>query len=237
MVAAYYNSLDWSDPGDARKFLTALAGFLREADRRHKLDTDASSLPWRKPSSPPPEYPLAVLLDELRRCGWEWQDGEMVALSMSARLADAKALATELDLNHLGEHIQRIERSIDTDPRQAIGSAKEMVETVCKTILRNRGVEFGRGDDILVLGKRVFGALKQLPDDVPEAAKGAATVKRTLSNLASLVQGVAELRGFYGTGHGQDGKAKGLGARHARLAVGAASALAYYLLETDRESP
>ena len=58
-------------------------------------------------------------------------------------------------------------------------------------------------------------------DDVPQAAKGAEMVKRVLSNLATIVQGVAELRGLYGTGHGKDGKARGLQPRHARLAVGA----------------
>lgn len=237
-VAGYYNGLDFTDPKDARRFLDVLALVLAEVDRRHGLDLAACRRPWPR-SQPEPEHPLARLLGELGRCGYEWRDGTIVAVSASARLADTKAIAEELDLAHLGEHIQRIERSIDSDPRQAIGSAKEMVETVCKTILRRRiGVDgYSRGDDMPVLGKKVFAALKQLPDDVPEAAKGAATVKRTLSNLMSVVQGVAELRGLYGTGHGQDGDAKGLAPRHARFTVGAAATLAYYLLETDRDTP
>ena len=77
--------------------------------------------------------------------------------------------------------------------------------------------------------------LKQVPDDVPEAAKGAAIIKRTLNNLMTMVQGVAELRGFNGTSHGQNGKAKGLGVRHAKHAVGTAATLVTYWLETDRE--
>lgn len=237
-VAGYYNALDFTDPKDARRFLDVLALVLAEVDRRHDLDLAACRRPWSS-SQPEPEHPLARLLGELGRCGYEWRDGAIVAVSAFARLADTKAMAEELDLAHLGEHVQRIERSIDSDPRQAIGSAKEMVETVCKTILRRRvGVDgYNRGDDMPVLGKKVFAALKQLPDDVPEAAKGAATVKRTLSNLMSVVQGVAELRGLYGTGHGQDGDAKGLSPRHARLTVGAAATLAYYLLETDRDTP
>jgi hypothetical protein len=44
-----------------------------------------------------------------------------------------------------------------------------------------------------------------------------------------------ELRGSYGTGHGPDGRARGLHGRHARLAVGMASTLATFLLETHRE--
>ena len=61
-------------------------------------------------------------------------------------------------------------------------------------------------------------------------------VKRVLSNLATIVQGVAELRGLYGTGHGKDGKARGLQPRHARLAVGAASSLVTFVFQTDIET-
>jgi hypothetical protein len=72
---------------------------------------------------------------------------------------------------------------------------------------------------------------------VPDAAKGAEIIRRTLSNLASVVQGLAEIRGLYGTGHGRSGKVRGVGARHARLAVGAAATLATYLLDTHQETP
>lgn len=237
-LAGYLNGLDWAAPGDVRKFLNALAAVLKETDRSHEAVLSYRRPAWSDPlSGPEPEYPLARLLEELRRCGWEWKDGAVVALSQVARLADAKAVASSLDLGHLGEHVARIERSIETDPGQAIGSAKELVETVAKTILNKRGVPFGPADDLLTLGKAVFKQLKQVPDDVPDAAKGAASIKRTLSNLASVVQGVAELRGLYGTGHGKDGKAKGPGPRHARLVVGAAATLAYYWFETDKEQP
>ena len=237
LVAGYYNGLDFTNAVDARKFLNVCVSVLKEADRQQE-SVPRSTPPWVK-SIPQPEleHPLARLILELRRCGYEWREGAIVSASSSARLADTKAYADRFDLNHLTEHIQRIEKAIDADPPQAIGSAKELVETVAKTILTKRNVPYARGDDILGLGKAVFKTLKQVPDGIPEAAKGAAIIKRTLSNLASLVQGIAELRGFYGTGHGQEGNFKGLRARHAKLAVGAAATLATYWIETDREMP
>lgn len=42
----------------------------------------------------------------------------------------------------------------------------------------------------------------------------------------------AELRGLYGTGHGRDGKYRGLEPRHARLVVGAAVAFIDFVTET-----
>lgn len=56
-----------------------------------------------------------------------------------------------------------------------------------------------------------------------------------MSNLASVTQGLAEIRNLYGTGHGKDGKRRGLLPRHARLAVGAATTLVTFLLDTHRE--
>lgn len=60
-------------------------------------------------------------------------------------------------------------------------------------------------------------------------------IRRLLSNLGNIAQGLGELRNLYGTGHGKHGKSKGLNPRHARLAVGAASTLALFLFETHQE--
>ena len=49
---------------------------------------------------------------------------------------------------------------------------------------------------------------------------------------SSCYPGLAELRGLYGTGHGQHRSASVLTARYARLAVGGASTLAVSLFET-----
>ncbi len=65
--------------------------------------------------------------------------------------------------------------------------------------------------------------------------KAAETIKRLLSNLATITQGVSELRNRYGTGHGKAAGSKVLGPRHAKLAVGAASTLAVFLVETHNQ--
>jgi hypothetical protein len=54
-----------------------------------------------------------------------------------------------------------------------------------------------------------------------------------LSNLGTIGNGLAELRGLYGTGHGKTAE---LSARHAKLAVGAAATLATFLFETHKET-
>lgn len=60
-------------------------------------------------------------------------------------------------------------------------------------------------------------------------------IKRLLNALARITQGVAELRNQYGTGRRKAAGSKGLGPRHAKLAVGAASTLAIFLAETHNQ--
>lgn len=125
--------------------------------------------------------------------------------------------------------------SIDNDPALAIGTAKELVESVCKTILHDRKIKYASDADVGVLVKEVRKALGLVPESIPDAAKGAESIRRLLSNLGNVAQGLGELRNLYGTGHGKQGAARGLSPRHARLAVGAASTLATFLLETHQD--
>ncbi len=151
-------------------------------------------------------------------------------------LDDLKQKAKSLDANHLAEQIRRMEDSVRSDPSLAIGTAKELIETCCKTILSERGQEISGTPDIPTLTKATLKELNLVPEGVPNAARGADVIKRLLSNLSTIGHGLAELRGLYGTGHGQHGSTSGLTTRHAKLAVGAASTLAVFLFETHEQT-
>jgi hypothetical protein len=156
-------------------------------------------------------------------------------LAAGPSLGDLKQKAKSLDANHLAEQIRRMEDSVETDPSLAIGTAKELIETCCKTILSERGREISGTPDIPTLTKATLKELNLVPEGVPNAARGAEVIKRLLSNLSTVGHGLAELRGLYGTGHGQHGLTSGLTTRHAKLAVGAASTLAVFLFETHEQ--
>jgi hypothetical protein len=136
------------------------------------------------------------------------------------------------DRDYLARQITRMETSIESDPELAIGTAKELIETACKTILQERGVTPDRNWDVPRLMKEVAKELKLTPEGVSDDARGADTIRRILGSLASVVGGTAELRNHYGSGHGRGPGAVGLEPRHARLVVGAASTLAIFLFET-----
>tara|TARA_R110002167_G_scaffold45324_3_gene136217 strand:+ start:11677 stop:12585 length:909 start_codon:yes stop_codon:yes gene_type:complete len=148
----------------------------------------------------------------------------------------AKQTLSGSDVVYVTQQITRMEAAVLNDPGLAIGTAKELLETCCKTILSERGIEPPRNDDLGQLVKRTVRELKLTPKDIPDEAKAVDTIRILLSNLAAITNGIAALRNKYGTGHGKTASYKGLGPRHAKLAVGAASTLAVFLVETHRDS-
>ncbi len=157
-------------------------------------------------------------------------------LSGKLSLDELKQTAVAFDARHLADQIRRIEQSIDSDPDLAIGTAKELIETCCKTILAERGKPASGAPDLSTLTKATLKELDLVPEGVSEAARGGDVIRRILQNLGAIGNGLAELRGLYGTGHGREGRATGLKARHAKLAVGAASTLVSFLFDTHKET-
>lgn len=184
--------------------------------------------------------------DQLRSEGWVMQPDVRIGgrpTYVARPLADlghrsvvrAKVVADVLDAAWMRAEIERLERAADSDPALAIGTAKDLVETCCKTILGQRGIPISAKADLPELTKLLAKELKLLPDDVAEHRKGAETVRLILRNLSAITQYLAALRGLYGTGHGRDGKHRGLQPRHARLAVGAAVTFIDFMVATYRE--
>lgn len=130
----------------------------------------------------------------------------------------------------LNQHLARIRGSVDTDPELAIGATKEMLESVMKTIVESFGLSADKKDmpDLLKLVQK---NMNLEPNEVSPSAKGAETIKKTLSNLGQIVTGINELRNLYGTGHGKV-RQTGVSGRHARLVVGAGTTLAVFIMET-----
>lgn len=160
--------------------------------------------------------------------------GRYVGVVGAPGVASAKEALSGADATYVAQQITRMEASVINDPDLAIGTAKELVETCCKTILEERGIEIPKNADLPQLIKLTCKELHLTPNDIPDQAKAADTIKRLLNNLGSITQAISELRNQYGTGHGKQAQSKGLTTRHAKLAVGTASTIAVFLIETHQ---
>lgn len=67
-----------------------------------------------------------------------------------------------------------------TNPTTAIGLAKELIESCCKTILDELGIEWSKNDDVPQLANRAMGALNLLPANIQETDQGADAIKAVL---------------------------------------------------------
>ncbi|MBA0883935.1 abortive infection family protein [Flavobacterium undicola] len=137
-----------------------------------------------------------------------------------------------LNAEYVTQQINLMESSIENSPHISIGLAKELIETCCKSIFEGRNTNYDKSWDLPKLMKETTKLLKLTPEDIPNEAKASSSIKQILGSLSSVVQGIGEIRNEYGSGHGKDGGFKGLQPRHAKLAVGASTTLAIYLLET-----
>lgn len=189
---------------------------------------------------------VAMINEQLRNDGWELVEATRISglpvftarqliEGVEYHIEIAEKIAERLDATYISQQIIRIRSSTVDDPELAIGTAKEFVETVCKSILRERNISIEKSDDFTKLVRKTLKELKLVPDDISNQAKAADTIRVLLSNLGNLSKGLSELRNPYGSGHGRDPKQGGLLPRHARLAVGSAITLATFLFETHSE--
>jgi len=223
LVEQYYHSIDWSKWADVRKVLTVYENVLSELE-----DHAQNSQEWARKTFP-------LLKKWVEKDGFHYEAGKLQPRGRTHGLEHIADAVSAFDLPELHRQIQRMQSSIDDDPGLAIGTAKELVETVCRTILEQRQLVVADDADLVQLVKEVRKALGLIPESIPNAAKGSESIRRLLSNLGNVAQGLGELRNLYGTGHGKGGSTRGLSPRHARLAVGAASTLCTFLFETHLE--
>lgn len=105
-----------------------------------------------------------------------------------------------LDTNELSKHMGRIKGSIESnDLSQSIGSSKDLLETVLKTIL----VYYGQTEfdpRITTLFKQVREKLGTSPDGNEKMDELSLQV---IGSLANIVHKIAEMRNRQGTGHGR----------------------------------
>lgn len=123
--------------------------------------------------------------------------------------ASSFAVTRAEDLAFIDDRGRRLHLLANDSPKDAIDGAKELVESVCRTLLRLIGQPApGKTANLVDIAKSTLKAL----DVVPAGIDG-----RCLQQLVVLVASLGEMR---------------LSPRHARLAVGAAATFAGFVAET-----
>lgn len=158
-------------------------------------------------------------------------EGSAVAIAKTAN-----NLKSKFSSEYLSRQIDLMLNMQLSDPTNAIGMAKELIESCCKTILDEKGIAYTKNDDVPQLADKTMTALNLLPANVQPTDQGADAIKAVLGNLRAIPTKLAEIRNPFGSGHGKSASFQGLEVRHAKLAVGSSITFVDFVWSTFEAS-
>lgn len=183
---------------------------------------------------------LSVLVDD-KPTGKDYKDlllkSKEIVTELEQEYTDFNLYSTSeklkiyFDDNLISKQINLMLDEVYTSPNNAIGKAKNLVETCFKFILSESEVKYTNSDDFMTLRKK---ATKALNLDAKEnvTAKADKNIKKILSSFTQIISGLNELRNDFGDGHGIDDSFNILPSRYAKLAVNSAITIVDFYLET-----
>lgn len=145
-------------------------------------------------------------------------------------MRQVQAIRQAIDADYLNQQITRMEAAIQSDPELAIGTAKEFLETLCKTILSEAGAT-PPTDDLPALIRTALDQITLDTSGAPDPKRAENATRRLLGNLSGLGASVGEVRNALGSGHGKSATAGVADPLYARLVVGSAATMGAFLFE------
>ncbi|WP_322793335.1 abortive infection family protein [Bellilinea sp.] len=138
--------------------------------------------------------------------------------------------------SHIEKQVNAIEEAIANNPGLAFDLARTLIESVCRTILKERSLSYDENDDLPKLFKKVSESMPFLPPSASQHNEVRQSLKQTLNGLNTAVQGVCELRNQCGfASHGADAPRPSLEAAQAILAASAADTIVGFLYKVHQQ--
>jgi hypothetical protein len=136
LILSYYQSIDWSNPQQVSIIIKVFQDIL--------LDLSKNDLMYNQDWN---EKQLSNLNSFLNRDGYNFNGKKIERIGQVVDIIDLdEQTKSLLEIAHFNEYVQRINKSIDSDPSLAIGSTKELLESLMKTILTDSGSGYEKSD-------------------------------------------------------------------------------------------
>jgi hypothetical protein len=169
----------------------------------------------------------AKIKESLRKSGLAYGGGGRMITSTAGATRVLEDLVRSRDLAGVQTEFDRISRDLESDPASAVTASSAMLESLFQIFIEDEGLTMPSDKSIKPLWNVVRKHLRLEPADLQDE-----DLRKVLSGLASIVDGIASLRTHKGSAHGQGRSKYRLKPRHARLVVHSASTLATFILET-----
>lgn len=144
-------------------------------------------------------------------------------------------LSAAFSSEYLSAQITTMEKAQDENPTEAIGMAKELIESCCKTIMQERAVSYDQAWQFDKLVSETLNLMGLKAKNVDTSEPEIEAVKKMLGSLRTIAESVNHLRNSHGGGHGKPADFQALSPRYAHLAVGSSTTFVRFLWETHKE--
>lgn len=134
--------------------------------------------------------------------------------------------------DYVNNQIDTMNKLITDSPNTAIGKAKELLETCCKSILDEYEEDYNDDIKLIQLMKKTLDVLDLTPKNIDKENKYKNIASQILGNLCNISDGMGQLRNLYGGGHGKSKYYQELPSRYAHLAVGTSATAVHFIWET-----
>jgi hypothetical protein len=166
--------------------------------------------------------------DALAKFGLSYHTGgRIIGANAGAPTRSLESILRARDLTALETEFDRALGTIELDPAAAVTAACATIESLCRVYIEDEGLAMPSDQSIKPLWRVVQAGLGLDPSQIADD-----DLKRILSGLTSIVDGLGAFRTHVGSAHGRGRTAYRPSPRHARLAVHSAHTLAVFVVET-----
>jgi len=148
-------------------------------------------------------------------------DGRSISSKSLAELIKGR------DIPAIEAEFTRAIENVNSEPREAVSAACNILESIFKVYITDEKLPEPSKQDLQNVWKIVRADLGFDPNLVQDD-----DLKRILSGILSVVDGIGAFRTHASSAHGQGRKLYNIKPRHARLAIHSAHTLALFILET-----
>lgn len=170
---------------------------------------------------------VARLKRALTKANLTYIDGGKIVGAHSVPVISLEQHIRKRNIESVNLEFERAVSSLESNPREAISAACNILEAVFKVYIEDEGLVMPKKKDLKPTWAIVRNSLNFDPGKIEDR-----DLKEILSGLAAVIGGIGALRTHASSAHGAGKKVYKVEPRHARLAVHSAHTLALFVLES-----
>ena len=190
---------------------------------------EAPPTPGPFDDSPAPIYTVdqEKIIKILNRYDLKYLRGGIITGNLGSPTKTLDQFIRDRNIPALEHEFERALSNVDSNPREAVSAASNILESLCKVYIEDRGLEMPAKQDLKPVWTVVRKDLGFDPSRVVDQ-----DLQTILTGLLALVDGIGALRTHASSAHGSGNNGYKLEPRHTRLAIHAAHTIALFILES-----